>query len=77
MKMEIFFEKFGYYNEDFKSTGDWEFNLTLLKNNCTFKYFDCIISIYDTCGITSSDKNLFNCERDKIFKKLFETSNCL
>lgn len=48
------FEKYGLYNEKHAYVSDWEFFVVaLLVNQCSYSYFDRIISYYDLTGITA------------------------
>jgi hypothetical protein len=46
-------EKLGYYSEDYKIVSDWAFTVdAIIKNNCTYRYWDQIISICPRDGLS-------------------------
>lgn len=62
------FEKYGFYNEILKITGDYEFFIrAVLKNNVSTKHVSIPISIFDLGGISNSEANneLHTIERRK------------
>lgn len=68
------FTKHGYYNEDYKITGDYEFFLRVIKKyKATVKYIFEIVSAYNNDGISSNPKYLkFQLqERRRAQKKYF------
>lgn len=77
------FEKYGYYNENFKITGDYEFFIrVVLKNKVSYRHISVPISIFDTSGTSNKPENqlLEKEERKKswalnysgLFVKIFE-----
>jgi len=77
------FEKYGYYNESFKITGDYEFFIrVILKNKVSYRHISVPISIFDTSGTSNRPENqlLEKEERKKswalnysgLFVKIFE-----
>ncbi len=62
------FERFGYYNEKYKITGDYEFFIrTILKNKVSYKHCAQFIAVFNTGGIGSSaeHKKLQEKEREQ------------
>ena len=52
------FEKYGYYREDFKITGDYEFFLrVILKNGVSYRHIPVPISIFDMSGVSNDPEN--------------------
>lgn len=55
---ESLFDEYGYYREELKFMGDWEFFLrTIILGNATTKNMDIIVSDYNVDGISSIDEN--------------------
>lgn len=53
------FLKYGFYKEEFKITGDYEFFIrTVLKNNVDFLHINVPISVFDLSGVSNSPSNL-------------------
>lgn len=53
------FEKYDYYNENYKIAGDYEFFLRVIKKyRATVKYIFEIVSVYNNDGISSNPKYL-------------------
>ena len=49
------FDKYGFYNEDFKIVSDWGFFMKcLIVNNCSYSNIERTISCYDLNGISSN-----------------------
>jgi glycosyltransferase involved in cell wall biosynthesis len=82
------FEKYGYYKENFKITGDYEFFIrTLVKNKVSYKHIHVPVSVFDLKGVSNDPANerLQNEERKKSWLanfsplrlKLFELSTRL
>lgn len=68
------FEKYFYYNEDYKISSDWEFFIyTICKENVPYKYLDINICNYDYTGMSSSGKfeEILLKERNEVLKKYF------
>lgn len=68
------FMKYGYYNEDYKIVGDYEFFLRVIKKyKATVKYIFEIVSVYNNDGISSNPKyfKLQLQERRRAQKKYF------
>lgn len=61
------FTRYGLYNEKNKIVSDWEFFLkVLVQNNCSYKYWDYVVTVYDLNGITSkSELSSFHGEEKK------------
>lgn len=52
------FEQYGYYNESFKITGDYEFFIrTILKNGASYRHIPLPITIFDTSGVSNNPDN--------------------
>jgi glycosyltransferase involved in cell wall biosynthesis len=68
------FKEYGYYNEEFKSTGDYEFFLrTLVKNRSSYKHIDLLISNFLTDGMSNDPKfiSINAKEREKSWQMSF------
>ena len=60
------------YDESLKIVADWKFFLqTLIIDGCSFKAVNFMISLYDATGISSTNKLLYNQEREKVMASLF------
>lgn len=60
------------YDESLKIVADWKFFLqTLILNNGSFKAVDLKISLYDATGISSTNKILYEKEREQVLNSLF------
>lgn len=60
------------YDESLKIVADWKFFLqTLILNNGSFKAIDLKISLYDANGISSTNKILYEKEREQVLNSLF------
>ncbi len=65
VKRELF-AKIGLYNENFKSTSDWEFFMkAVCKYNSTYKYVSIPFASYNTDGISSQKDNWIWIREDK------------
>ena len=70
------FDKYFYYNENFKIASDWEFFIyTICYANVPVKYLDKAIALYDFTGISSNPKfsKIFQSEKDESLQKFFPT----
>ncbi|SCY19154.1 glycosyltransferase family 2 protein [Flavobacterium anhuiense] len=68
------FDKYFYYNEDYKIASDWEFFVyTICHQNVSYKYLKKTIAVYDFTGISSDPKfrELYNEEKKETFQKYF------
>lgn len=66
----VMFEKFGLYNEDLKIVSDWEFFFKCLGlNGATFKSINTTITHFDMNGISSSNGDRVNAEKELVYKK--------
>lgn len=68
------FDKYFYYNENFKIVSDWEFFIyTICKENVPYKYINKTIADYDFTGMSSNEKNAKQTyiERQEVFQKYF------
>jgi glycosyltransferase involved in cell wall biosynthesis len=52
------FDKFFFYNENFKIASDWEFMIyAICKRNASYKYLNLLVTIYDGTGLSSNSAN--------------------
>lgn len=68
------FERFFYYNENYKIISDWEFLIfTVCKGEISYKHLEIMISIYDTSGISTNVKNrqAIYADKEEVIKKHF------
>lgn len=68
------FEKYGYYNENYRIRADWDFWLrAIIIYNCSYRNIEITISNYDADGFSSkpSIKNDFVKETSSILQALF------
>lgn len=68
------FDKYFYYNENYRIAADWEFFIyTICKENVPYRYLKKTIAIYDFTGISSNPKSsdLFIKEKSQTFAKYF------
>lgn len=66
------FDKFGLYREDLKIVADWAFNLQLfLSKACTWQHLATPIVYFDQTGVSSTNLELLNQEREQILQELF------
>ena len=68
------FEKYFYYNENYKIASDWEFFVVLIcKENVPYKYLNKTIALYDFGGISSrpESSDLFINEKLKTIQNYF------
>jgi glycosyltransferase involved in cell wall biosynthesis len=68
------FEKYFYYNENYRIAADWEFFVyTICKENVPYRYLKRTIAIYDFTGISSNPKSseLFIKEKSQTFQRYF------
>lgn len=63
------YNKYGLYDETFKSSGDWELFLRMYKSGAVFVYLDKIISHYDLGGISSTNIQLVEKENARLLKR--------
>ncbi|MFK8060226.1 MAG: glycosyltransferase family 2 protein [Polaribacter sp.] len=69
IKKSLFYE-YGFYNEDLKIVSDWEFFFkTIGLNGATFKRIDIIVAHFNMDGISTSQGDKANSERESIQKK--------
>ena len=67
------FQQFGFYRDDLRIMGDWEFFLrTIILHNCTVEPVHQIVSCYDASGISCNPQNqvLINQEKSRIYSDL-------
>lgn len=72
-KRELF-EKYFYYNEEYKICADWEFlTYVLCAKNESYRYINEFICNYDLNGISADEKNKkrYESEREQSLKKYF------
>jgi len=66
------FEKYGFYNEKLKFTGDWEFCLrAIIMKNCSIIHIPITISNYDNQGISSLNSIFIENEKSNILNEHF------
>ncbi|WP_348825254.1 glycosyltransferase family 2 protein [Flavobacterium aestuarii] len=68
------FEKYFYYNEEYKIASDWEFFIyTICHVNVPYKYINKTIAVYDFTGISSNPKfsSIYKEEKNITYKKYF------
>lgn len=68
------FDKYFYYNENYKIASDWEFFVyTICYKNVPYRYIDKTIAIYDFTGISSRPESsqLFEEEKNQTIKNFF------
>lgn len=59
------------YDEKLKISSDWKFFVqTLILDNCSIRYIDEYIAKYDTDGISSSNPDLMQKEREEYLKQI-------
>jgi len=63
------YNKYGLYDETFKSSGDWELFLRLYKKNVNFIYINRIITNYDLGGISSTNLRLVEKENKRLLMR--------
>lgn len=67
-------DKTGLYNENFKVISDWAFFvLSICKHNCSYQYFNNVISVCDRAGISCEDsyKDIIAREKEEFLFKNF------
>ncbi|WP_353121511.1 glycosyltransferase [Dysgonomonas capnocytophagoides] len=66
------FEKYGLYREDLKIVSDWAFFLKIIVfSNVSRTHLPIVISIFDMGGMSSSQANLVQAERQKVISESF------
>lgn len=66
------FEKYGNYREDLKVVSDWEYNLKLfLAKDVSWKHVSISIVYYDNSGLSSTNTDLLDKEREKVLRENF------
>lgn len=61
------FDKYGFYREDLKIVSDWDLVVkSIILGSSSFKPISEDVCIYDTGGISSVNKQLYNHERSRI-----------
>ena len=64
------FERYGFYREDLRIVSDWEKLMDVLVfKHGSLRYIPIVVSIYDTGGISSNNKRLYNNERRIVFNE--------
>lgn len=59
------------YDESFKIVSDWKFFIqSLIFDNCTYKYIDVMVSVFESGGI-SSDRNACAAEKERALTEMF------
>ncbi|WAC01935.1 glycosyltransferase family 2 protein [Lacinutrix neustonica] len=65
------FQQYGVYDEDLKIVADWKFFLIVLGLNAnTYKYINILVSTFYMDGISNSNLELRQAERDSVLKAL-------
>lgn len=60
------------YDESYKICSDWKFFLqAIILDNVDYRFIDRIVALFDTTGISSTNKTLSDNERKKILEELF------
>ena len=60
------------YDSSLRIVADWKFLLqTVIKDNCSYKAIDVDVSLYDATGISSTNKELYEQERELVLSDLF------
>lgn len=60
------------YDDSLRIVADWKFLLqTVIKDNCSFKAIDQNVSLYDSTGISSTNKELYEKERTVVLNEMF------
>lgn len=74
IKKELF-EKYGFYNENYKVVSDYEYWFRLL-DHIKFEYLPYIVTTFDTGGISSNKKGhkISTLERLDVINKYFDTT---
>ena len=55
---KMLFDKFFYYNENFKIASDWEFMIyAICKRNVSYQHLDLLVTVYDGTGLSSNSDN--------------------
>lgn len=57
------------YDESLRIVSDWKFFLVQALNNRRFEHLDETISCFDMNGISSSNEDLMDCEREKVIRQ--------
>lgn len=69
------FEKYGLYDETLKIVSDWKFYLTAVGlNDEPVSYIDLDVAWFDMQGISNTNKNLLNKEREFVLNTLLPKS---
>ena len=64
------FEKYGLYDETLRIVSDWKFFLQAIGlGNASVKYVDVLVSVFDTNGVGSVQKELLGRERDRTLQE--------
>lgn len=65
------FDELGFYNEGNRIVSDWEFNLRVVLAGKTTRHCDFPMVGYDTTGLSCTDIESRNQERQEVLKRLF------
>lgn len=61
-----------HYDETYKLVSDWKFFIQIfIYDNCKYKPIDVVISVYDTLGISSTNRTLIDEEHVKVLRDDF------
>ena len=71
IKKELF-EKYGLYDESYKVVADWEkWIVFFILNKCTYKHIDLACTMFNLNGISSTNLELLQKEREIVLNKYF------
>jgi len=71
-KREIFdSNKLGLYRENYKIVSDWIFYFDAYIKQYKFRHIDKVITVFDDAGISSSNPNLENIERNHALRNIY------
>lgn len=65
----LLYKKYGLYDENFKSSGDWEFFLRLYCGKEKFVYINKIVADYDLSGISETQHKLVAAENKRLLMR--------
>ncbi len=63
------YERYGLYDESFRSSGDWDLFLNFYINEVPFYYLNKLIVDFDLSGISNSNQSVVYRENKRILKK--------
>lgn len=60
------------YDESYKIASDWKFFIqSIVLDNCTYKWMDRVVALFDHFGVSSSNADIGQLERASILNELF------